>query len=215
MRFIKTIVELLNTLPYFTGGEATNPPWLVFIFCFSYSYTMASNTGTESTNGSSSSKEAEKPLPIEPIRLPTAEEIRGQDIWNNCAVRSVVSGVMGMNQAPFFRFIFVIFANGFDSFSLFPFVWFPRKYEKAFFFGSIRLFFTYIFGISELLYFCPSVHIFSATQQMDIKIFVSNVGSVSSTCRWSCRRTRHFTKLILCLRCSFNLVPDIVSFRVG
>ncbi|XP_075633076.1 mitochondrial import inner membrane translocase subunit TIM22-4-like [Castanea sativa] len=56
---------------------------------------MASNTGTESTNGSSSSKEAEKPPPIEPIRLPTAEEIRGQDIWNNCAVRSVVSGVMG------------------------------------------------------------------------------------------------------------------------
>ncbi|XP_011623189.1 mitochondrial import inner membrane translocase subunit TIM22-4 isoform X1 [Amborella trichopoda] len=38
-------------------------------------------------------KEAEKP--IEPLRLPTVEEIRGQDIWNNCAVRSVVSGVMG------------------------------------------------------------------------------------------------------------------------
>ncbi|KAL9236293.1 hypothetical protein vseg_010981 [Gypsophila vaccaria] len=37
---------------------------------------------------------AEKP-PIEPIRLPTPEEIRGQDIWNNCAVRSVMSGVMG------------------------------------------------------------------------------------------------------------------------
>ncbi|CAL9039050.1 mitochondrial import inner membrane translocase subunit TIM22-4 [Musa acuminata AAA Group] len=36
----------------------------------------------------------EKPQ-IEPLRLPTPEEIRGQDIWNNCAVRSVVSGVMG------------------------------------------------------------------------------------------------------------------------
>ncbi|XP_074574667.1 mitochondrial import inner membrane translocase subunit TIM22-4 [Curcuma longa] len=32
---------------------------------------------------------------IEPLRLPTPEEIRGQDIWNNCAVRSVASGVMG------------------------------------------------------------------------------------------------------------------------
>ncbi|KAG2551236.1 hypothetical protein PVAP13_9KG384900 [Panicum virgatum] len=32
---------------------------------------------------------------VEPIRMPTAEEIKGQDIWNNCAVRSVVSGVMG------------------------------------------------------------------------------------------------------------------------
>nr|XP_043633831.1 mitochondrial import inner membrane translocase subunit TIM22-4-like isoform X2 [Erigeron canadensis] len=32
---------------------------------------------------------------IEPIRLPTAEEVKAQDVWNNCAVRSVVSGVMG------------------------------------------------------------------------------------------------------------------------
>lgn len=33
---------------------------------------------------------------VEPLRLPSVEEIRGQDIWNNCAVRSVVSGVMGL-----------------------------------------------------------------------------------------------------------------------
>ncbi|XP_016650332.1 PREDICTED: mitochondrial import inner membrane translocase subunit TIM22-4-like isoform X2 [Prunus mume] len=51
---------------------------------------MATNTENESTV----SREVEKP-PIEPIRLPSVEEIRGQDIWNNCAVRSVVSGVMG------------------------------------------------------------------------------------------------------------------------
>nr|KAJ0221702.1 hypothetical protein LSAT_V11C200071820 [Lactuca sativa] len=38
--------------------------------------------------------EAEKST-IEPIRMPTIEEVRGQDIWNNCAVRSVASGVMG------------------------------------------------------------------------------------------------------------------------
>lgn len=55
---------------------------------------MSATSGAESTNGSSSSIEAEKPQ-IEPLRLPTVEEIRGQDIWNNCAVRSVVSGVMG------------------------------------------------------------------------------------------------------------------------
>ncbi|KAJ9698764.1 hypothetical protein PVL29_007699 [Vitis rotundifolia] len=55
---------------------------------------MSSNSGSEFTNDSSSSTEAEKPQ-IEPIRMPTVEEIRGQDIWNNCAVRSVASGVMG------------------------------------------------------------------------------------------------------------------------
>ncbi|XP_077233029.1 mitochondrial import inner membrane translocase subunit Tim17/Tim22/Tim23 family protein [Tasmannia lanceolata] len=49
---------------------------------------------SESKVASSNSNETEKP-PIEPLRLPTVEEIRGQDIWNNCAVRSVVSGVMG------------------------------------------------------------------------------------------------------------------------
>ncbi|CAL5424635.1 unnamed protein product [Camellia sinensis] len=50
--------------------------------------------GTKSDSSSSSSNEAPKPQ-IEPLRLPSAEEIRGQDIWNNCAVRSVVSGFMG------------------------------------------------------------------------------------------------------------------------
>ncbi|KAA8549453.1 hypothetical protein F0562_001137 [Nyssa sinensis] len=55
---------------------------------------MSADSGAESTNGSSNSNEPQKP-PIEPLRLPTIEEIRGQDIWNNCAVRSVVSGVMG------------------------------------------------------------------------------------------------------------------------
>ncbi|KAI9074405.1 hypothetical protein K1719_043599 [Acacia pycnantha] len=39
-------------------------------------------------------KEAEKPQ-IQPIRLPSVVQIRGEDIWNNCAVRSVFSGVMG------------------------------------------------------------------------------------------------------------------------
>ncbi|XP_019178636.1 PREDICTED: mitochondrial import inner membrane translocase subunit TIM22-4-like [Ipomoea nil] len=56
---------------------------------------MSSDPENDPQNASSSSsQEADKP-PIEPIRLPTVEEIRGQDIWNNCAVRSVSSGVMG------------------------------------------------------------------------------------------------------------------------
>ncbi|KAK9102208.1 hypothetical protein Sjap_019462 [Stephania japonica] len=56
---------------------------------------MASSPdSSEPTPSPSNSTQAEKP-PIEPIRLPTVEEIKGQDIWNNCAVRSVVSGVMG------------------------------------------------------------------------------------------------------------------------
>ncbi|XP_020686580.1 mitochondrial import inner membrane translocase subunit TIM22-4 [Dendrobium catenatum] len=48
----------------------------------------------------SAPKQEEKPK-IEPLRLPTMEEIRGQDIWNNCAVRSVVSGVMGSGLGLF------------------------------------------------------------------------------------------------------------------
>ncbi|XP_031101163.1 mitochondrial import inner membrane translocase subunit TIM22-4-like [Ipomoea triloba] len=56
---------------------------------------MSNDPANDPQNASSSSsQEADKP-PIEPIRLPTVEEIRGQDIWNNCAVRSVSSGVMG------------------------------------------------------------------------------------------------------------------------
>ncbi|KAG8370194.1 hypothetical protein BUALT_Bualt14G0091800 [Buddleja alternifolia] len=55
---------------------------------------MSTGPDNELQNDSSSAQEAPKPA-IEPIHLPTLEEIRGQDIWNNCAVRSVVSGVMG------------------------------------------------------------------------------------------------------------------------
>lgn len=56
---------------------------------------MADDSGKVISDGSLNSKEVEKPQ-IEPIRLPTVEEVRGQDIWNNCAIRSVFSGVMGM-----------------------------------------------------------------------------------------------------------------------
>lgn len=55
---------------------------------------MSNNSEAPSDDTSTSSSSNEKPK-IEPIRMPTPEEIRGQDIWNNCAVRSVVSGVMG------------------------------------------------------------------------------------------------------------------------
>ncbi|KAL3624888.1 hypothetical protein CASFOL_031556 [Castilleja foliolosa] len=57
---------------------------------------MSSNRESEPQNASSSTQEPTKP-PIEPIHLPTIEEIRGQDIWNNCVVRSVVSGVMELS----------------------------------------------------------------------------------------------------------------------
>ncbi|KAH6769891.1 Mitochondrial import inner membrane translocase subunit Tim17/Tim22/Tim23 family protein [Perilla frutescens var. hirtella] len=55
---------------------------------------MTSNPESELQNASSSTEDTPKP-PMEPIHLPTMEEIQGQDIWNNCAVRSVASGVMG------------------------------------------------------------------------------------------------------------------------
>ncbi|KAI3794705.1 hypothetical protein L1987_37338 [Smallanthus sonchifolius] len=50
----------------------------------------SSNTPSAPANANETEKTA-----IEPIRLPTIEEVRGQDIWNNCAVRSVASGIMG------------------------------------------------------------------------------------------------------------------------
>ncbi|KDO67003.1 hypothetical protein CISIN_1g0340821mg, partial [Citrus sinensis] len=53
----------------------------------------SSNPETESNNGSSIAKEPEKPQ-IEAFRMPTMEEMRAQEVWNNCAVRSVASGVM-------------------------------------------------------------------------------------------------------------------------
>ena len=61
---------------------------------------MASNenSGSESNNGaasSSTSKDGETPTQIQPFRMPTVEEVRAQDVWNNCVVRSVASGVMG------------------------------------------------------------------------------------------------------------------------
>ncbi|KAI4319047.1 hypothetical protein MLD38_032695 [Melastoma candidum] len=56
---------------------------------------MSGDSAAEASSSESPSlKEAEKPQ-VQPLRLPTPEEIRGQDIWNNCAVRSIVSGVMG------------------------------------------------------------------------------------------------------------------------
>ncbi|XP_073121273.1 mitochondrial import inner membrane translocase subunit TIM22-4 isoform X2 [Henckelia pumila] len=55
---------------------------------------MSTNPDNEAQTAASSSQDPPKPS-LEPIRLPTIEEVRGQDIWNNCAVRSVVSGVMG------------------------------------------------------------------------------------------------------------------------
>ncbi|KGN65851.1 mitochondrial import inner membrane translocase subunit TIM22-4 [Cucumis sativus] len=55
---------------------------------------MASTSGDGSSLDPPTSSDAQLP-PIQPVRMPTVEEIRGQDIWDNCAVRSVVSGVMG------------------------------------------------------------------------------------------------------------------------
>lgn len=65
-----------------------------FVTAMSNNSEAASNEGSSSGSSSSSSNAAGKGQ-IEPLRMPTPEEIRGQDIWNNCAVRSVVSGVMG------------------------------------------------------------------------------------------------------------------------
>ncbi|KAJ0247850.1 hypothetical protein HA466_0162530 [Hirschfeldia incana] len=55
---------------------------------------MASDSSAEqAAAGSSGSNESV--TKIEPIRMPTPEEMRAQEVWNNCAVKSVASGVMG------------------------------------------------------------------------------------------------------------------------
>lgn len=72
----------------------------------------SSNPETESNNGSSIAKEPEKPQ-IEAFRMPTMEEMRAQEVWNNCAVRSVASGVMGEKDQyiliTFSRFVMIYF----------------------------------------------------------------------------------------------------------
>lgn len=106
---------------------------LVFLF-WNRAALMASVAGNESANGSSGSKEAERP-PIEPIRLPTVEEIRGQDIWNNCAMRSVVSGFMGTTKIPFYSFCVKSFHSSvwfyFLQISFFCRLWLRRKFRKS------------------------------------------------------------------------------------
>ena len=62
----------------------------------------ASSSENDSKNEVPSSSDIEQPQ-IQAIRMPSMEEIRAQEVWNNCAVRSVVSGVMGKSQ---FRFHF-------------------------------------------------------------------------------------------------------------
>ncbi|XP_047339077.1 mitochondrial import inner membrane translocase subunit TIM22-1-like [Impatiens glandulifera] len=57
---------------------------------------MSSDQDKEFNNIPSSSSDGDQiPAQIQPLRLPTPEEVQGQDVWNNCAVRSVFSGVMG------------------------------------------------------------------------------------------------------------------------
>ncbi|AEE74859.1 Mitochondrial import inner membrane translocase subunit Tim17/Tim22/Tim23 family protein [Arabidopsis thaliana] len=58
---------------------------------------MADSSAAEPTTGASSPPVAsdENSTQIQPIRMPTIEEIRAQEVWNNCAVRAVTSGVMG------------------------------------------------------------------------------------------------------------------------
>ncbi|KAK4794820.1 hypothetical protein SAY86_012814 [Trapa natans] len=86
-------------LHFFTLGHSSQH----HVFRFR-SESMATASSTESGGNNSDSGADEKPQ-IQPLRLPTAEEIRGQDIWNNCAVRSFVSGVMGNISLQNFTFL--------------------------------------------------------------------------------------------------------------
>lgn len=74
----------------------------------------SSHPDAESNNGSSVSKEPEKPQ-YEAFRMPSMEEIRAQEVWNNCAVRSVASGVMG--EKSFVFVIYILYLSPFVSWS--------------------------------------------------------------------------------------------------
>lgn len=65
----------------------------------------APNSENELKTEVTSSNEAEQPQ-IQAIRMPSMEEIRAQEVWNNCAVRSVASGVMGKVPIPVSFFFF-------------------------------------------------------------------------------------------------------------
>ncbi|TQE12338.1 hypothetical protein C1H46_001991 [Malus baccata] len=106
---------------------------------------MASNPQNEPR----ASREVEKP-PIEPIRPPTVEEMRSQDIWSNCAIRSVVSGVMGMAIVLSFGLIFGFSHMGFDSFFVFPCLVAEKMWESFYHFYCWFLFFVlYLCVVAE------------------------------------------------------------------
>ncbi|KAA3459726.1 mitochondrial import inner membrane translocase subunit TIM22-4 [Gossypium australe] len=60
----------------------------------------APNSENELKTEVPSSHEAEQPQ-IQAIRMPSMEEIRAQEVWNNCAVRSVASGGLGFMMGMF------------------------------------------------------------------------------------------------------------------
>lgn len=64
---------------------------------------MADSSAAEPTGPTPSTVGSdENATQIQPIRMPTIEEIRAQEVWNNCAVRAVTSGVMGQFKSPLF-----------------------------------------------------------------------------------------------------------------
>ncbi|KAM1031618.1 hypothetical protein EV1_035014 [Malus domestica] len=105
---------------------------------------MASNPQNEPR----ASRQVEKP-PIEPIRPPTVEEMRSQDIWSNCAIRSVVSGVMGIAIVPSFGLFLDFLTWVLILFSSFP-VWLPRKRGKVTVFLFVCCLDLYICGFQNV-----------------------------------------------------------------
>lgn len=85
---------------------------------------MASSNSNSELNSSDSSTSSESTetgaRQIEPIRMPTMEEIQAQEVWNNCVIRSAFSGVVGETNskqlcvnacARFLFFIFLLFVS--------------------------------------------------------------------------------------------------------
>ena len=66
----------------------------------------AAQTSTSQPDQSAAAKDAQKQKTFKRIDLPSPEQMIQEDFMNNCATRTVVSGVMGMGLGVMFGIFF-------------------------------------------------------------------------------------------------------------
>ena len=66
----------------------------------------AAQTSTSQPDQLAAAKDAQKPKTFKRIDLPSPEQMMQEDFMNNCATRTVLSGVMGMGLGVAFGIFF-------------------------------------------------------------------------------------------------------------